>query len=228
MDQEHVALADAFGEFCDVPESPFFRSQGLSPTETWELSIDAMAKILLELPQIVALPEFFISPDLLCDWHGRIFGPLFPNDAGRLRRRQAGDWEHVYFGGNVGTLRSRRSKEYRGTHPKRLRQRVQKICEEFGEARRKLTKAPSDSALVEEAPYAAARLYVKLLRAHPWVDGNLRVAFIALHAALLSLDLPRVEFLDLERHDDLIGIAFRGDYEPYRPLANYIRAQIDE
>jgi prophage maintenance system killer protein len=131
-------------------------------------------------------------------------------------------WEHVFFGGNVGTVRSRRTKEYRGVHPKKLRKRVEEICEEFNEARVELIETETGSVSVADATYAVARLYAKLLRAHPWVDGNLRVAFVALHAALLSLDLPRVMFPDLERHDDLVGIAFRDDDKPYLQLATYI------
>jgi fido (protein-threonine AMPylation protein) len=185
-----------------------------------------MADLLLELPGLVGAPGFLLSTDLLCAWHRSIFGSLFPSQAGRLRWRSAGDWEHVYFGGNVGTLRSRRTKEYRGTHPKRLRRRVHRICAEFNEARKELSEAAPGSTRIDEATYAAARLYVKLLRAHPWVDGNLRVAFVTLQAALWWLDLPRTEFLDLERHDDLIGAAFRGDHEPYRQIAEYIAHRI--
>ncbi len=66
------------------------------------------------------------------------------------------------------------------------------------------------------------RLYVKVLRAHPWVDGNLRATIVALNAALLTLGLPSVEFKDLELHDDLLGIAFVGKHDPYRPLAEHI------
>jgi hypothetical protein len=67
---------------------------------------------------------------------------------------------------------------------------------------------------------------VKLLRAHPWVDGNLRVAFVALQSALWSLGLPRVKFLNLDSHDDMAGAAFRGEHMPYRQLAEYIACQI--
>jgi prophage maintenance system killer protein len=99
---------------------------------------------------------------------------------------------------------------------------VEGICDEFNEARTELIDAAPGSVSLNDATNVVARLYAKLLRAHPWADGNLRVAFVALHAALLSLDLPRVMFPDLEFHDDLIGIAFRDDNEPYLQLANYI------
>jgi len=221
-------IVSDFAGFRDRPESPFYCAEGMSPVETWDRSVDAMAALLLELPAIVGMPSFRFDPELLCRWHGRIFGDLFPEDAGRLRWRKEGEWEHVYFGGNVGTVRSRRTRQYRGVDPQRLRGRIEEICREFSEARRGLIDAEPGTSSIEQATYAVARLYSKLLRAHPWVDGNLRVAFVALHAALLSLDLPRVMFPDLELHDDLVGIAFRGDNEPYRQLAEHIANVIHE
>lgn len=185
-----------------------------------------MAALLFELPEIVGSSGFSFSPALLCEWHERLFGDLFPDDAGRLRWRRDEEWEHVYFGGNVGTRKSRRIKEYRGAHPKRLPKRVGAICEEFNAERPMLVEALQDPGSIGEGTNAAARLYVKLLRAHPWVDGNLRASFVALQVALLSLGLPSVEFSDLEQHDDLTGWAFRGRNEPYRPLARHIASHV--
>lgn len=228
MDETREEVVEDFAGFGDRPESPFYCSARLSAVETWDRSVDSMAALLLELPAVVHEPGFQFTTDLLCHWHGRIFGDLFPDEAGRLRWRKAGEWEHVFFGGNVGTVRSRRTKEYRGVHPKKLRKRVEEICEEFNEARIYVIDAEPGSVSINGATYAVARLYAKLLRAHPWIDGNLRIAFVALHAALLSLDLPRVMFPDLECHDDLIGAAFRNDNAPYLQLANYIADYIRE
>ncbi len=222
MNETRDDVVGDFAGFSDSPESPFYCSVGLSAVETWDRSVDSMATLLLELPAVVRETGFQFTPGLLCHWHERIFGSLFPEEAGHLRWRKDGDWEHVYFGGNVGTVRSRRAKEYRGTHPRKLRGRLGEICEEFNEARQGIVEAEPASASINDAAYAVARFYAKLLRAHPWADGNLRVAFVALHAALLALDLPRVMFPDLELHDDLIGIAFRDDNEPYLQLANHI------
>lgn len=183
-----------------------------------------MAALFFELPEIVDSSHFSFSPALLCEWHERLFGDLFPHDAGRLRWRREEEWEHVYFGGNLGTRRSRRIKEYRGTDPRRLPKRLREICDEFNSERGKLINVSPDPVTIDDAAHPAARLYVKLLRAHPWIDGNLRVSYVALQAALISLDLPPVVFSDLEQHDDLIGRAFRGQNEPYRPLARHIAA----
>jgi fido (protein-threonine AMPylation protein) len=226
VEREHVELVSAFADFCDAPESPFYRSEALSPAETWERSVIEMARLLFELPEIAQAPDFFFSPALLCAWHQRIFGALFPDQGGRLRWRQDGDWEHVFFGGNVGTARNRRVREYRGTHPRRLPKRVRAICDEFNKQRPTLIETQGKDS-IDGKTYAAARIYVRLLRAHPWIDGNLRVSFIALQAALLSLNLPSFEFRDLGQHDDLIGWAFRGRNEPYRPLARHIAQHLN-
>lgn len=225
MAGERDEVADEFVQFQDSPESPFYCADGISTVETWDRSVEAMADVLVELPQLTT-DDFRLTPELLCDWHRQIFGKLFPDDAGRLRWRREGEWEEVFFGGDVGTARSRRTKEYKGAHPKKLPDRVAEICDEFNEGRDVLVEAEPGSVSLDEAAYVAARLYCKILRVHPWIDGNLRVAFVALHAALLSLDLPRVKFRDLREHDDLIGIAFRGDNEPYRPLAGYVAEYI--
>ena len=66
-----------------------------------------------------------------------------------------------------------------------------------------------------------------MLRAHPFVDGNLRAGY-ALNTGLLTLGLDTVEFTDLELHDELLGIAFVGKHDPYRPLAEHIAETIGD
>jgi len=86
-----------------------------------------------------------------------------------------------------------------------------------------LQKASNEArGLAIDAVHAATRLYVKVLRAHPFVDGNLRAGYVSLNTGLLTLGLDTVEFTDLELHDELLGIAFVGKHEPYRPLAEQI------
>jgi fido (protein-threonine AMPylation protein) len=218
------SMTPAFGEpfrgFRDHSESPFFRASGYTPEETWELSVDRFAELLVKLGPRAASGPIEMSTELLCSWHREIFGALFPDHAGRLRIHREDGSEQVYFGGHVGTRRSLRARQYRGTHPRRLRDRLEEICAEFNASAamiRETTRADTFTAV-----YATTRLYAKLLRAHPWIDGNLRAAFVALNAGLLTLDLPRVEFKDIELHDDLLGMAFVGKNEPYRPLAEYI------
>lgn len=217
---------EPFRGFRDHSESPFFRAPGHTPEETWEISVDRLAALLASLEPLAAAGPIGMSADLLCSWHRDIFGALFPEHAGRLRGYRQGEWEQVFFGGHVGTRRSLRIREYRGTHPRKLRNRLDDICAEFNAAAATIRESsPTDTF---SAVYAATRFYVKLLRAHPWIDGNLRAVFVALNAGLLTLDLPPVEFKDVELHDDLLGMAFVGKHEPYRPLAEHIRKIIQD
>jgi fido (protein-threonine AMPylation protein) len=213
-------LGQPFRGFRDHSESPFFRAPDHTPEETWELSVDRLAEILETLGPLAATGPIEMSNRLLCSWHREIFGGLFPEHAGRLRWRHEGEWEHVYFGGHVGTRQPRDIRAYRGTNPRELSHRLRTICTEFNTAAAAIRESPASESF--GAVHVATRLYAKVLRTHPWVDGNLRATIVALNAALLTLGLPRVEFKDLELHDDLLGIAFVGKHDPYRPLAEHI------
>jgi fido (protein-threonine AMPylation protein) len=129
-----------------------------------------------------------------------------------LRGFRDGQAEHVYFGVH--------DRGYRGTTPRELRRRLEKICTEFNTAAAEIRDVGSDDTY--DAVHAATRLYAKVLRAHPFVDGNLRGTTVALNAGLVTLGLDIVGFKDLARHDELLGTAFVGRNDPYRPLAEHI------
>ena len=129
-----------------------------------------------------------------------------------MRGFRDGQAEHVYFGVH--------NRGYRGTTPRELRRRLEKICTEFNTAAAQIRAAEATDTY--SAVAAATRLYAKVLRAHPFVDGNLRGTTVALNAALRTLNLARVQFTDLELHDELLGTAFVGRNDPYRPLAEHI------
>jgi prophage maintenance system killer protein len=71
---------------------------------------------------------------------------------------------------------------------------------------------------------AAAALYTGILRVHPFVDGNHRVGYVALSAALWSFGLPNVRFIGTEEmiaHDDALVpalVSTSGDVEPFAQL----------
>jgi fido (protein-threonine AMPylation protein) len=201
-----------FRGFRDDEESPFFCAAGRTPEETWELSVDRLAQLLVGLGPRADAGPIEMSPGLLCSWHREIFGELFPDRAGRLRGFRDGQAEHVYFGVH--------DRGYRGTTPRELRRRLDKICTEFNTAAAGIRDSGSTDTF--DAVHAATRLYAKVLRAHPFVDGNLRGTTVALNAGLATLGLNIVGFNDLQRHDELLGTAFVGRNDPYRPLAEYI------
>jgi len=201
-----------FRGFRDDSESPFFCAAGHTPEETWDISIDRLARLLVKLGPVAKSGAIEMSAELLCSWHHEIFGELFPDRAGRLRGFRDGQAEHVYFGVH--------SRGYRGTTPRELRRRLDKVCTEFNSAAAVIRDSGSTDTF--NAVHAATRLYAKVLRAHPFVDGNLRGTYVALDAALLTFGLPPVQFNDLARHDELLGTAFVGRNDPYRPLAEHI------
>lgn len=210
------SLGTPFRGFRDDVESPFFCAWGRTPEETWDVSVDRLAQLLVRLGPLADAGPIEMSPTLLCSWHREIFGSLFPEHAGRLRSIRDGQREHVYFGVS--------NRGYRGTTPRELPRRLHKICVEFNTAAAAIRV--SESAHSFDAVHAATRLYAKLLRAHPWVDGNLRGATVALNAGLVTLAFDMVSFSDIALHDELLGIAFIGRNDPYRPLAEYIAEMI--
>lgn len=207
-----------FRGFRDDSASPFFCAPRHTPEETWDISVDRLARLLVKLGPIAQSGPIEMSATLLCSWHREIFGALFPEHAGRMRSFRESQWEHVYFGVH--------GRGYRGTSPRELPRRLRKICAEFNAAAAAIRASPTAASF--DAVHAATRLYAKALRAHPWVDGNLRASTIALNAGLLTLGLPRVRFNDLGLHDELLGIAFVGRHDPYRPLAEHIAEIIGE
>jgi fido (protein-threonine AMPylation protein) len=201
-----------FRGFRDDDESPFFCAAGHTPEETWDISVDRLAHLLVDLGPLADSGPIEMSTRLLCSWHREIFGALFPEDAGRLRGFREGQREHVYFGVH--------NRGYRGTNPRELPHRLEKICTEFNTAAAVIRESAGTDSF--DAVHTATRLYAKVLRAHPFIDGNLRGTTVALNAGLVTLGLDIVGFNDLDRHDELLSVAFVGRNDPYRPLAEYI------
>lgn len=76
------------------------------------------------------------------------------------------------------------------------------------------------------------RVSTQILTIHPFVDGNLRAGYSALQTGLRNLDLPLLEFHDVEAHTQALDVALRVDgrqlYEPLaRLMENLIRAVND-
>jgi fido (protein-threonine AMPylation protein) len=201
-----------FRGFRDDEESPFFCADGRTPEETWEISVNRFADILETLESLANAGPIEMSVALLCSWHREIFSELFAEHAGRLRSFRFGQAEHVYFGVH--------NRGYRGSTPRELRRRLERICNEFNIAAEEFRASARTNSC--DAVHAATRLYAKVLRAHPFGDGNLRGTTVALNAGLATLGFDLVAFNDLARHNELLGVAFVGKHDPYRPLTEYL------
>jgi fido (protein-threonine AMPylation protein) len=212
---------ETFATFCDKPGSPFYQAPGLTPEQTWQVQYSHMRQAVDEV-LTKASPDEPLGVEHLLRWHGAIFHETFPDDAGRLRSHdEHGELEFVRFGIGVGTALTRRVKERRGAHPDRIRKQLEKGFTQFEGGVADLTAR--QPVAIAEAAFVAARLYGRILRIHPFVDGNLRAAFACLTAALRRLGLPPVEFSDLGAHDEVIGFALRTDgKQTYDPLARLI------
>jgi fido (protein-threonine AMPylation protein) len=78
-------------------------------------------------------------------------------------------------------------------------------------------------------PAPRPRVYTRACsHLHPFEDGNGRVSYVALQAALRSQGVPWVNFAGAVReHDERLGAALVTDREPgYRPLTALLVARI--
>lgn len=123
-------------------------------------------------------------------------------------------------------------RQLEGAAPEAIRGELQTVCSSFnGHA---AAFGDPDATGVLDRTRAVAALYAGILRVHPFVDGNHRVSFVALSAALWSLGLPNIEFEDDAEaitHDDTLVPALEsknGSIEPFAQLlADLIQRSIE-
>jgi hypothetical protein len=140
--------------------------------------------------------------------HG--FLTTFPADAGRLR----GDGEASAFTVMAGEHAPVLLRGVLGRAA--LHSRLDSACAAFNGAAERLV-AERDLDVEQAAGAAAAELYLSVLEVHPFIDGNLRAAFISFTAALRALRLPLVRFgRVLARHDAAIAAGLRVDAQRQR------------
>jgi fido (protein-threonine AMPylation protein) len=219
-----VADLSSFYGFRDKEPSPFYCAAGLTPQETWDEILASLEELINRLVRVRESRRVEISVDAIADWHREIFKSTFPDDAGRFRYKDpAGQWEHVEFGVDVGTRRSRVVRWRSGRHPARIRHGLVTVIQQLDQATNDLEQMGSRRELLD-ATFIAGRLYARILSIHPFVDGNLRTAYVALSVTLLNLGLPMVEFADLAVHDERLGSALRVDgKQDYRPFSELIQ-----
>jgi fido (protein-threonine AMPylation protein) len=216
-DEEHAAEhagglsakpRTGFAGYADDPEAPFFQSRPRSPEETWAEAEQRLARLLSSVRDAAEVAPVEMSLDRLARWHQAIFKSTFSAEAGRLR----GEHEQASF--TVILIEdgdARRTPMNGAEGGPELRRRLSQACERFN-ARLKALEAAGGQPRVRDAISIAAELYIEILDAHPFIDGNLRAAAVALEAALRSANLPVIRFdRVLERHDAAIGWAIRRD-----------------
>jgi fido (protein-threonine AMPylation protein) len=212
----------SFEVFRDTSDSAFYESDGRSPQETWVEIISGMEGALAWGVEL-ALARRQVTPEWIGEVHRLIFEGTFPADAGRFRGMLPnGAPEEVWFGISVSGSQTARIQPKKGVHPKRIVENLDRACLEFDNSAAEIRSGMVDPA-VRTATTACAKLYAKIVNIHPFVDGNLRAAYVSLQASLLALELPLVQFDDLDRHDEAIDRALRVDGDQsYVPLASLI------
>ena len=106
-----------------------------------------------------------------------------------------------------------------------MTRRLRKACDELNEAAAHLegTKGPH----LIDVTFPAARLYAKLLSAHPFNDGNGRACYVALQFALVRLGAVTISLPDYAEQQWHLGSALQtGGGQSYEPLARYLAEKI--
>jgi fido (protein-threonine AMPylation protein) len=200
-----VASRETFGPFNDEEESPFFQADDISAEETWERIAERVADAAARVV-VLGLSDEKLSPWLISDIHGHLFGELFPDVGGRFRAKGEG----VSYSIRVGTADRPEERRQTGTSGRSLEKRLRKICKQFNEAVDEafLIEEPR---FVEDLIHPAARVYCRLLSTHPFADGNGRVCYLVLQYALVRVGLLTVALNDYEAHQWALGTALRSD-----------------
>jgi fido (protein-threonine AMPylation protein) len=209
-----------FEGFRDSPEAPLYRAGASSPDQTWA---EAARRVNLVIESATAAARhrpIEMTVERVCRWHRGIFLTTFERDAGRVRE----DYEHAGFGIPIEIDGELIASPMQGVLPRSaILARLRAACEMFNARRASLQQRGGPLSAIEGAT-PPAELYAEILEIHPFVDGNLRAAYVALLVGLASLGLPIVDFrYVLERHDECLGWAMRQDADrTSAPLAELI------
>ncbi len=207
----------------DREESRFYQASGLLPEQTWQALGDELARVLDGAQRAFWRIPLSMDAERVRWWHGAIFAHHFPHDGGRFRRDRA------FFG---VVMPNGGMRQLEGAAPEAIRSELQAVCSSFNRHAEALGNP--DSTGILDRTRVVATLYAGILRVHPFADGNHRVSFVALSAALWSLGLPNVEFEDDTEtiaHDDVLVPALAsktGSIEPFgQLLADLIQRSIE-
>jgi fido (protein-threonine AMPylation protein) len=209
-----------FEGFQDSPDAPFYRSGAISPQETWAEATRRLTRVLDAATIDAESRATPMTVERICGWHRAIFLTTFESDAGRVRE----DHESVEFAVPVETGGEMRDWPVRGTMGRSaIIEDLGAACEAFNTTSAALrTRYGMVKAIEGAAPSSA--LYAAILKTHPFLDGNLRAAYVTLIVGLTSVGLPAVDFRAvLDRHDECLGWAMREDAQrTIDPLATLV------
>jgi fido (protein-threonine AMPylation protein) len=207
-----IAAARTFGPFNDMPDSPFYSVEDLSPEQTWE-QIAERVVLATTVAAVHGAARRPITVETIRRLHEIIFLTTFPEHAGRLRQRN----EEGEYGIVLGTAEQPIVKSERATAGARVMPRLEQVCREFNKTAAEQDQ--SDPVALDALVFTVVRLYAKVLSTHPFLDGNGRTAFTILQYALTRSGLACVALEDFDAHQRALGTALRSDgKQSYIPL----------
>ncbi|MFA4927058.1 MAG: Fic family protein [Patulibacter sp.] len=179
--------------------------------------------LVIALARAVGWSGASIDVERVAELHDGIFRPVFGEmtlgyrlPPGRHEHRDDDGVEFPYWvvrgPGRVPELQTRR-----GVRSGQVLKRVGEACEKF---EREAPPAIGDS---DRGTFLIAQLYVRLIRTHPFGDGNGRTAWAAVQFAAGRLRLPFVQSSPTTDARVALGDALRHGTR-VQPLANRIRA----
>jgi fido (protein-threonine AMPylation protein) len=205
----------------DEPDARFYAAGGLSARQTTEEARDNVARLLVSIvDQGRRQPP--ITPSRLRAWHRAVFGRLFPEDAGRWRQAH----EDVAFPVLVEAEGSIEPVIVTGAPARDIEEAVAGVCGRLEVILRAAElRSPPDSAA---AGTALADFMAELLRVHPFVDGNHRVALVAAQATFVRLTgQPVLWGADYAALEETLEVAIV-DEEGRRRLARLFERRLAE
>jgi hypothetical protein len=211
---------NSFEGFRDSPEALFYRAGAMSAEATWAEATRRLTLTLRSAAMGAQRPANVITTERICAWHRAIFLTTFARDAGRVRA----DDEPVEFGVPMPTGDESCDLPIRGTLGRSaIMHELRLACEAFNVSAAALRDCER-AVEIAEGVEPAAGLYIAILKTHPFADGNLRAAYVALTVGLASVGLPAIDFRPvLDRHDECLGWAMRSDvHRTIDPLVQLI------
>ena len=144
----------------DNEDSRFYKTDRLSPEETWRALRDELGRVLMDAQRAFWLGRLEMNPERVRWWHGAIFARHFPHDGGRFRR------ERAFFGvvTDGGEMR-----QIEGSPPDALR-RFHGGRAVFNSGSARLDR---QGIGIAEQTRVVAALYVGILRVHPLLTGTI-------------------------------------------------------
>jgi fido (protein-threonine AMPylation protein) len=210
-----------FEGFRDSPSAPFYRAGARSPDETWNEAARRLEKMIQSATAAARHRPIEISVEHIRRWHRGIFLSTFPREAGHIRA----DHEPAEFAIPIQIAGENVTTPMHGVLPHtQILARLSAACETFNAEQVTLQRRPAGTLTAVDGATPPAELYAAILEIHPFLDGNLRAAYVALQVGLASLGLPTVRFgHTIDRHDECLGWAMRKDTQrTIAPLAQLI------